>query len=156
MRLSECEVAHRHVRGINAIFIFGARALSADECAALAAEYAESYGPGLAPGYCSPDGWQQLGPQQHGPLASRFEFDEAAEVISIDGVRVSAEFVGQFIKPSSPGRWFRVDAGDHGQPVISARDETAFDAPAVAAADKTPDGSEDAAIPATKTKRAKA
>lgn len=62
MRLDECEVAHRHMRGHNAIFIFGPRALSADEAAALGAEYTASYGAGHRPAYCSPGGWQLLYP----------------------------------------------------------------------------------------------
>lgn len=60
MKISDCEVVHRYVRGCNVIFIFGPRAATAGEMKALAAEYAESYGAEHRPGYCSPDGWQAL------------------------------------------------------------------------------------------------
>lgn len=59
MRLIDCEITHRHVRGQNLVIIFGERALDSDELAALLREYDEAYGPGtIAPAYASPDGWQ--------------------------------------------------------------------------------------------------
>lgn len=66
MHLNECEVAHRHIRGHNAIFIFGPRALAPEECAALAAEYAASYGAMDRPAYLSPAGWQLLDAKEGG------------------------------------------------------------------------------------------
>ncbi len=60
MKLANCEIFHHCIRGTNTVFIYGDRALTAEEAQALAAEYAETFGPFKAPAFVSPDGWQLL------------------------------------------------------------------------------------------------
>lgn len=60
VKLSDCEITHRHIRGCNVLFLFGPGRVSDDEGAALLAEYRDAYGPGASPGYVSADGWQVL------------------------------------------------------------------------------------------------
>lgn len=113
MRLSDCEITHRHVRGRNLIIIFGERALDENELAALMQEYGEAYGPGvMKPVYASPDGWQTGANEQLGPLASRFVFDEAAEVVLVDGIKFTAEVFLAMSTPTPEGFWFRIIGAD--------------------------------------------
>lgn len=58
MKLEDCELSYRCVRGHNVAFLFGERALTDEEGAALIAEYLESYGQRQTPAYISPAGWQ--------------------------------------------------------------------------------------------------
>lgn len=60
MKLSDCTLSHTHCRGVSARYITGDRAVTATEGSALLAEYVEAYGPGQAPAYLSPAGWQAL------------------------------------------------------------------------------------------------
>lgn len=69
MDLSQFEYILRHIRGRNVGFYAGDKALSADEAAALLAAHEKAYGPGLRPGYVSPDGWQVLEVAKHKPAA---------------------------------------------------------------------------------------
>jgi|JI102314A2RNA_FD_contig_31_4916202_length_718_multi_2_in_0_out_0_2 hypothetical protein len=59
-KLADCEITHRHIRGQNVVFLFGPSELSAEMRAALLQEYRDAYGPGIAPAYVSPEGWQTL------------------------------------------------------------------------------------------------
>lgn len=63
MRLSDCEVQHRVIRGHKVAFVFGAKRLTADELGSLAAEWVQMYGPVSLPGYASPEGWQEMAPK---------------------------------------------------------------------------------------------
>lgn len=60
MKLADCEITHRVVRGQAVAFICGERGLSADEAEAMEAEYLAAYGAVQVPAYVSPDGWQTL------------------------------------------------------------------------------------------------
>ncbi len=108
MRLADCEITHRHIRGHNVAFVFGARAVSDDEAQALADEWTEAYGPIALPGYVSPQGWQSLAPLERGPIASRLKVDELAQVVEFDGVKISAELLATFGEPSPQGWAFRI------------------------------------------------
>jgi hypothetical protein len=60
----DCEIQRMHLRGTPVALIVGDRAVSAEEGAALLAQYAASFGRSTAvPAYVSPDGWQLLKPQ---------------------------------------------------------------------------------------------
>lgn len=130
MELSDCEISHRVMRGHIVVTLFGAHALAADELAALRAEYETVHGPGVVPCYVSPEGWQALG-DVPGPLAARFEFDEAEAIVLIDGLKVSAEFVDQWTSVTPEGHWFRVVSTDDGRITVERREFAA--APAAAA-----------------------
>lgn len=108
MRLADCEITHRHIRGHNVAFVFGSRAVSDEEAQALADEWVDTYGPIALPGFVSPQGWQSLAPLERGPIASRLKVDELAQVIEFDGVRMSAELLAALAVPSPEGVAFRV------------------------------------------------
>lgn len=130
MKLSDCEISHRVMRGHIVVTLFGAHALAADELAALRAEYEAVHGPGVVPCYVSPDGWQALD-DVPGPLASRFVFDEAEGVVLVNGLSVAAEFVQQWTAVTPDGQWFRVISTDNGRISVERREFAA--APAAAA-----------------------
>lgn len=163
MKLSDCEISHRVVRGTVVVFLFGARALSAEECVSLLWQYEDAHGPGVVPAYVSPDGWQVLDAAP-GPLASRFVFDEAQELVLIDGLAVSAEFVQQWTAVTPEGQWFRVVATDNGHITVQRRDLPAdalasTPAPALAAAADAEPGQPPAAAaeaPKAPSRKAKA
>lgn len=79
MKLTDCEVSHRHIRGHNVAFLFGPRALSDDERAELLAEWHKAYGPDATPAYASPAGWQVL---------AEVEFAEAGSFVAKDIARI--------------------------------------------------------------------
>lgn len=42
------------------------------------------------------------------PVSERVQFDDANDIVIIDGVRVDAHVLTSFTTPTPPGRWFRV------------------------------------------------
>lgn len=60
MKLSDCEISHRHVRGTNVVILCGSVALDDAQRAALLNEYREAFGRSNTPGYFSPAGFQSL------------------------------------------------------------------------------------------------
>ena len=113
MRLIDCEISHRHVRGQNLIVIYGERGVSADELDQLMAEYREAYGPAdIAPIYVSADGWQAGAAEPLGPLASRFVFDEAQEIVIVDGIKIAGEVFSTIGTRTPEGDWLRVVSVD--------------------------------------------
>ena len=42
------------------------------------------------------------------PVSQRIKFDDANDIVIIDGVRVSSGVLNAFITPTRPGSWFRV------------------------------------------------
>lgn len=113
MRLADCEVTHRHIRGHNVAFLFGPRGISDAEARELAEEWGQTYGLVRLPAYVSPDGWRTLYPVENaGPIAALLRIDEDREVIEFDGVKFSAEVIRTFAEPTPDGFAFRVVAVD--------------------------------------------
>ncbi len=109
MKVADCEIMIAHVRGHNVRYLFGPRGLTKAAAKALLADVAATWGPGPVPGYCSPDGWQQLAAaEKAGPLESRFAFDEQRNVVAVDGLKISGELFDALGTPTPPGAWLRV------------------------------------------------
>ena len=132
MKLQDCEMTHRVVRGHPVAFVCGERALSEEEAASLKAQFVAAYGPVQVPAYVSPAGWQMLDAPSAGPLQSRFKFDEAGEEVMIDGKRVSAHLLDGFTKPTADGLWLRIVSVEGGVITVESKRESDF-APAAAA-----------------------
>lgn len=114
MRLADCEVTHRHIRGHNVAFLFGPRGISDTEARALAEEWAHTYGPVRLPAYASPDGWRTLYPSEAGPIAARLQVDEDRGVIAFDGVKFTADLLATFAAPTPEGFAFRILKAEDG------------------------------------------
>lgn len=123
MKLADCEVMRAHVRGHNVVYIFGPHALSKREAAALLEQVAATWGPGQrVPGYCSPEGWQSLAAAaKAGPLERRFAFDEAANVVDVDGLKISGELFDHLGAPTPAGTWLRVTQVEGGVATVEQR-----------------------------------
>lgn len=147
MRLADCEVTHRHIRGHNVAFLFGPRGISDAEATALAEEWSHTYGPVRLPAYVSPDGWRTLYPVDGaGPVASLLRVDEHREVIEFDGVKFSAELLRTFTEPTPENFAFRIVGVDDVAtvirielPAVQEVEQRAGDANA-AGSPPTPDG----------------
>jgi hypothetical protein len=55
-------------------------------------------------------------------LASRFKFDEANNIVEIDGARVSGELINAFTRPTPPGLWFRIIEVTNGVVTVERRE----------------------------------
>ena len=123
MKLADCEVSHRVIRGTVTVALFGSRRLAADELADLRAQYEATHGPGVVPAYVSPDGWQVMEDTETGPLASRFEFDEAREVVFVDGKAIAGAMFDGLASPTPSGTWFRVVNAEGETVTVESRTE---------------------------------
>lgn len=47
-------------------------------------------------------------PDKNPPVSTRIQFDDANDIVIIDGVRVASHVLTSFTTPTPPGRWFRV------------------------------------------------
>lgn len=108
----DCEIVRQHLRGHTAVTIVGPRAVTADEAAALLAEFADSFGTRHFPSYFSGDGWQDL--QAKGPLAARFSFDEQDGIVTVDGNKFAAEVFDSLAEPTPADQWLRVVSTEGG------------------------------------------
>jgi hypothetical protein len=100
----DCEIQRMHLRGSPVVLIVGDRAATAQEGAALLAQYAASFGHSTAaPAYVSRDGWQLLKPQFEPQTSLSASAPAAGETKPAEPATNAPESATQAPESATPG-----------------------------------------------------